>query len=144
MWHDSCSSLSLSFTSCSTAVIVVLLGTIPESLGELKDLIVLNLAGNALEGSIPSTLGSAASLVSVNLGDNKLEGAVPMALGQGKHLKYVRLNGNALEQFDDAWFTPGALKSSELVIFDAANNELKVSCVATILYSMQINKNQQS
>lgn len=104
---------------------VGLTGTIPENLGLLKGLVMVNLAGNDLEGSIPSTLGSAPSLVSVKLSDNKLGGKVPISLGQGKHLKYVRLGKNALEQFDDAWMTTGSLESSKLVIFDVSNNKLK-------------------
>lgn len=120
----------------SLTFISIILGTIPEGLGELKDLIVLNLAENALEGTIPSALGSGASLVSVKLNDNMLEGTVPIALGQGQHLKYVRLEKNALQQFDDAWFATGALESSSLVIFDVAKNDLKVSCAVATLYSL--------
>uniref|UniRef100_A0A0D3AWU5 Uncharacterized protein n=1 Tax=Brassica oleracea var. oleracea TaxID=109376 RepID=A0A0D3AWU5_BRAOL len=56
-------------------------GEIPESIGLLKDLIVLNLSSNGFNGNIPSSLGNLTQLESL---DNELSGQIPPA-PQGPH-----------------------------------------------------------
>ncbi|KAH0899794.1 hypothetical protein HID58_049362, partial [Brassica napus] len=49
-------------------------GEIPESIGLLKDLIVLNLSSNGFNGNIPSSLGNLTQLESLDLSHNELSG----------------------------------------------------------------------
>nr|DAD43520.1 TPA_asm: hypothetical protein HUJ06_001750 [Nelumbo nucifera] len=51
-------------------------GDIPESLGSLGSLIVLNLSSNSLTGSIPSSFGKLSELESLDLSNNKLNGRI--------------------------------------------------------------------
>ncbi|CAN1130431.1 Leucine-rich repeat protein 1 [Linum perenne] len=56
-------------------------GSIPAELGNLKNLIVLDLFNNSLSGSIPSSLGSnLESLKFLRLQDNQLTGEIPKSL----------------------------------------------------------------
>ena len=59
-------------------------GEIPESIGLLKDLIVLNLSSNGFNGNIPSSLGNLTQLESLDLSHNELSGQIPPA-PQGPH-----------------------------------------------------------
>nr|XP_017240075.1 PREDICTED: receptor-like protein 12 [Daucus carota subsp. sativus] len=52
-------------------------GKIPDSLGSLKQVQMLNLANNELTGPIPPSLGSLRQLESLDLSVNKLSGAIP-------------------------------------------------------------------
>ncbi|XP_075636607.1 uncharacterized protein LOC142608824 [Castanea sativa] len=55
-------------------------GPIPETIGELKSLYVLNLSHNALMGKIPLSLGNLSQLESLDLSSNKITGEIPMQL----------------------------------------------------------------
>ncbi|KAL3753444.1 hypothetical protein ACJRO7_000789 [Eucalyptus globulus] len=55
-------------------------GPIPDSLGDLKSLHVLNLSHNAISGSIPPILGNMDQLESLDLSGNYLNGAIPTQL----------------------------------------------------------------
>ncbi|KAJ0546906.1 putative non-specific serine/threonine protein kinase [Helianthus annuus] len=57
-------------------------GPIPESLGRLTNLRVLNLVFNGLTGSIPKALERLRSLEILNLSDNDLTGPIPTFLGK--------------------------------------------------------------
>ncbi|KAM3737754.1 hypothetical protein ACB098_09G080100 [Castanea mollissima] len=58
-------------------------GPIPEKIGELKSLYVLNLSHNSFRDSIPPSLGKLSHLESLDLSSNKLTGAIPMQLADG-------------------------------------------------------------
>ncbi|KAL4595646.1 hypothetical protein ACB092_12G106800 [Castanea dentata] len=55
-------------------------GDIPESIGNIKVLHLLNLSNNMLTGCIPPTLGNLAELESLDLSQNKLIGEIPQQL----------------------------------------------------------------
>ncbi|XP_042942929.1 receptor-like protein 6 [Carya illinoinensis] len=58
-------------------------GPIPEELGGLKYLYILNLSHNAFTGQISSTLGKLSNLESLDLSSNKLTGEIPLQLANG-------------------------------------------------------------
>jgi hypothetical protein len=73
-----------------------LVGHVPD-LSACIALSVLNLSGNAFDddmGEMGAWLAQCLILCELYLGDNKFSGALPAALGQLKHLKYCRLSGN--------------------------------------------------
>ncbi|KAM3698918.1 hypothetical protein ACJW31_06G223100 [Castanea mollissima] len=53
------------------------MGEIPQQLGDLKVLEILNLSHNALSGNIPSTFNQLLGLTSVDLSYNQLKGPIP-------------------------------------------------------------------
>ncbi|WRX28310.1 Leucine-rich repeat - like 10, partial [Theobroma cacao] len=53
-------------------------GPVPEVVGELKDLLVLNFSLNSLTGQIPSSLGNLLALQPLDLSSNMIEGSIPM------------------------------------------------------------------
>ncbi|XP_058214307.1 receptor-like protein 33 [Rhododendron vialii] len=71
-------------------------GNIPDTIGDLKSLYVLNLSHNALTGSIPSSLGNLSKLESLNLSWNKLGGSIPMTLSSLTFLAIMNLSYNQL------------------------------------------------
>ena len=70
-------------------------GSLPESLGELTDLEVLELNYCSLSGEIPACLGNLKHLHVLSLGDNELSGELPEELGN-LDLWTISLNGNNL------------------------------------------------
>ena len=67
-------------------------GQIPSELGNLTNLIWLNLNSNELTGQIPSELGNLSNLESLNLGSNDgLSGQIPSELGNLSNLEYLNL-----------------------------------------------------
>ncbi len=73
-----------------------LTGPIPDALGNLVNLGVLNLGDNALTGPIPSELGRLVNLEWLGLWDNELTGPVPAWLGNLTGLRELHLGDNAL------------------------------------------------
>ena len=73
-----------------------LLGSIPQELGGLSNLEVLQLSRNDLSGSIPSSLGNLSNLQRLALNGNELSGSIPSSLGNLTNLRELRLHGNDL------------------------------------------------
>ena len=95
-------------------------GPIPESLGNLTNLTVLHLYENAFTGSLPSTLGNLTHVFQLKAHTNQLSGTIPSALGSMTALQWLDLSGNL--------FT-GSLPTelgnlSALQVLDAHNNSL--------------------
>lgn len=72
-----------------------LVGTLPDSLPDLSNLLYLDLSGNYLTG-IPASLGSSPSLTHLILDDNNLSGSIPTTLGNLSTLQWLDLNDNDL------------------------------------------------
>ena len=73
-------------------------GTLPESLGSLESLRVLNLSWNDLEGPIPESFARLYKLEHLLLNMNNLTGSIPVDLGkQQARLEQVNLAGNLFE-----------------------------------------------
>ncbi|PRQ32595.1 putative leucine-rich repeat domain, L domain-containing protein [Rosa chinensis] len=71
-------------------------GSIPEEVGELKSLYVLNLSSNALTGEVPSSLGDLQHIESLDLSSNKLTGNIPLQLAKLTFLAVLNLSNNQL------------------------------------------------
>ncbi|GKV50358.1 hypothetical protein SLEP1_g57066 [Rubroshorea leprosula] len=71
-------------------------GPIPDELGQLNSLLLLNLSHNSLNGQIPSSLGKLVELESLDLSSNKLEGKIPEQLTKLTFLSVLNLSHNEL------------------------------------------------
>ncbi|KAI4327408.1 hypothetical protein L6164_019874 [Bauhinia variegata] len=73
-----------------------LLGPIPNDLGLIEHLQILDLSNNSLNGSLPSSIFQASQLQSLNLSNNLLSGEVPDSIVQLRNLQFLNLSDNAL------------------------------------------------
>ena len=71
-------------------------GSIPEQVGQLQALYVLNLSNNALTGQIPSSMGNLCQLESLYFSRNNLNGTIPTSLQQLTFLSFLNLSFNQL------------------------------------------------
>nr|TKS07361.1 hypothetical protein D5086_0000113550 [Populus alba] len=71
-------------------------GGIPEVLGDLKALHLLNLSNNFLRGGIPSSLSNLKEIESLDLSQNKLSGEIPVQLAQLTFLEVFNVSHNLL------------------------------------------------
>ncbi|OIW17947.1 hypothetical protein TanjilG_17783 [Lupinus angustifolius] len=86
---------SLNLTSISVLV-NRLSGEIPKELGNITNLIYLNLEANQFSGPVPSQLGSLSNLQTLILSSNKLSGNIPATFSQLQNLIDFRINDNSL------------------------------------------------
>jgi Leucine-rich repeat (LRR) protein/acetyltransferase-like isoleucine patch superfamily enzyme len=73
-----------------------LVGQIPSELGQLTELVYLDLFRNQLSGPIPAELGDLTNLQELNLGLNQLTGSIPSSLGNLTNLTSLALLFNQL------------------------------------------------
>ncbi|RVW27811.1 putative LRR receptor-like serine/threonine-protein kinase [Vitis vinifera] len=71
-------------------------GTIPTGIGNLTNLIWLDLGANDLTGSIPTTLGRLQKLQRLHIAGNRIRGSIPNDLCHLKNLGYLGLSSNKL------------------------------------------------
>ncbi|KAG7638522.1 putative non-specific serine/threonine protein kinase [Arabidopsis thaliana] len=71
-----------------------LAGTLPESLGSLRNLQTLDLSSNSFTGSVPSSIGNMASLKKLDLSNNAMNGTIAESLGQLAELVDLNLMAN--------------------------------------------------
>ncbi|CAD5320387.1 unnamed protein product [Arabidopsis thaliana] len=71
-----------------------LAGTLPESLGALRNLQTLDLSTNSFTGSVPSSIGNMASLKKLDLSNNAMNGTIAESLGQLAELVDLNLMAN--------------------------------------------------
>ncbi|PSS02999.1 Receptor-like protein kinase [Actinidia chinensis var. chinensis] len=81
---------SLSMENCE------FMGNIPRAIGNLSNLIAVDLQDNDLDGVIPPTIGQLEKLQILALGSNKLQGSIPNDLCHLRNLAYLFLSGNKL------------------------------------------------
>lgn len=72
----------------------LLTGTIPSSLGDLKNLVELNLGRNMLSGAIPSSLGDLEHLQKIDISQNRLHGEVPQSFSNLHSIISIDLSHN--------------------------------------------------
>ncbi|GJY53380.1 kinase RLK-Pelle-LRR-XI-1 family protein [Tanacetum coccineum] len=68
--------------------------TIPSQIGNLKNLLHLDLNHNQFTGLIPSSLGSMVNLTYLDLSHNQFTGLIPSSLGSMVNLTYLDLSHN--------------------------------------------------
>lgn len=73
-----------------------LVGQVPQQLQNLQQLQYLNLSRNGLSGQVPAALSRCVKLISLNLSYNKLSGDVPMSLANLSSLNSLDLSYNGL------------------------------------------------
>ena len=71
-------------------------GEIPELIGNLKGIQLLNISNNLLTGSIPSSLEKLTALEALDLSQNKLSGEIPPQLTQLTFLAFFNVSNNHL------------------------------------------------
>ncbi|PNY17871.1 LRR receptor-like kinase resistance protein [Trifolium pratense] len=74
----------------------LLSGSIPTSFGNFKKIQSLTLNVNKLSGKIPSSLGNLSQVFQLDLSNNMLEGNIPPTIGNCKMLQYLDLSNNHL------------------------------------------------
>lgn len=72
-------------------------GVIPQEIGQLKSLAVLNFSSNSLSGDIPLQLCNLTNLQVLDLSSNHLTGAIPKALNNLHFLSVLNISYNNLE-----------------------------------------------
>ncbi|XP_049936162.1 receptor-like protein 49 [Nymphaea colorata] len=72
-------------------------GEIPNEIGTLEGLVVLNMSNNELVGPIPQTLANLIRLESLDLSRNSLSGNIPVALSRLTFLAKLNLSFNNLQ-----------------------------------------------
>ncbi|XP_004308925.1 PREDICTED: LRR receptor-like serine/threonine-protein kinase EFR-like [Fragaria vesca subsp. vesca] len=95
-------------------------GTIPETLGNLKSLIVLGLDDNLLTGTIPTSFGKLQNLQLLYINSNRLSGRIPSSLGNLTRLSQLYLPENELE----GRIPPNIGNCKQLHEMDISNNKL--------------------
>lgn len=71
-------------------------GEIPNAIGDLTSVYLLNLSHNSMAGAIPKSLGKLRQLGSMDLSVNQLEGEIPKELAQLTFLSVLNLSHNKL------------------------------------------------
>ncbi|KAJ9693308.1 hypothetical protein PVL29_012175 [Vitis rotundifolia] len=110
-------SFNLQYLSLSDNQIT---GTIPNSIGHITSLRVVDFSRNNLTGSIPSTINNCFRLIVLDLGNNNLSGKIPKSLGQLQWLESLHLNHNKLSRE-----LPSSFQNlSRLELLDLSYNQL--------------------
>nr|GMD15532.1 MDIS1-interacting receptor like kinase 2-like [Ipomoea batatas] len=69
-------------------------GSIPPAIGDLSNLVFLDLSYNWFDGSIPPQIGNLTELQHLDLNCNSMSGVIPHQIGKLRELQYLDLNGN--------------------------------------------------
>ncbi|KAM3327638.1 hypothetical protein P3S68_033687 [Capsicum galapagoense] len=119
------STIPLNFSSYLTTLSLprtrnILNGTIPQCLGEMNVLQVLDLNNNRLSGTINTTFTTENRLHIINLYGNRLKGKVPPSLINFTYLEFLDLGNNELNDTFPSWL--GGLP--DLKILSLRSNKL--------------------
>ena len=74
----------------------MIVGSIPSSIGNLRNLLKLDFRANHLSGAIPPELGQLTKMTDLDLSNNNLIGAVPIEIANLTHLSRLGLQGEQL------------------------------------------------
>ncbi|KAL1556246.1 receptor-like protein EIX1 [Salvia divinorum] len=72
-------------------------GEIPQSFGNLQQLVALQMHGNGFSGELPLNLRLCQGLRLIDVGGNKLTGEIPTWIGQLHEMQFVNLRRNKLQ-----------------------------------------------
>ncbi|PWA75372.1 leucine-rich repeat protein [Artemisia annua] len=109
-------------------------GNLPQQLGNLRNLVQIDLNNNSISGSVPESLGNLSSLQTFELGNNLLSGPIPDSIGRLSSLLTVYLPDNSITgPLPDSL---GRLSSLELL--NLSNNEINGSLPRSIGQLMKL------
>lgn len=95
-------------------------GTLPASLGQLKNLKKLELSFNPISGTIPAELGNLEQLEVLAINGTAVSGNIPESLGRLSNLKQLHLSSNQL-----SGMVPESLgKLRKIEVFNVFDNDL--------------------
>ncbi|XP_020597851.1 LRR receptor-like serine/threonine-protein kinase FLS2 [Phalaenopsis equestris] len=110
-------------------------GILPEWLGELQNLRILNLAYNIITGPIPQNLGNLSHLIQLSLDGNQLNSSLPSTLGNLSKLEVFGVSSNRLTgTVNEEHFS----KLSRLKILLMSSNPLTVKFISSWVPPFQI------
>jgi Leucine-rich repeat (LRR) protein len=96
-------------------------GILPESLGKLKQLRVLNLAFNSLTGELPSSLAEMSKLEVIKIEMNRFKGSLPESLGELEELREL----TAFNNFFTGSIPESVGQLTELKVLNLSSNNLR-------------------
>ena len=107
-------------------------GTLPDEFGSyFPAMIECLLPGNHFTGNIPSTMGNMANLVHLNLANNNFSGQIPKSIGSIPMLQIADFSGNQLSSLEEGM----KFKSQSLEVLILAGN--KGLTMNTLLEAME-------
>ncbi|KAM5554383.1 receptor-like protein 6 [Rosa sericea] len=114
-------------------------GPVPLSLGNLRDLIYLDLSYNKFNGQIPTaTLGNLRDLIHLDLSDNEFNGQIPTAtLGNLRDLIHLALSHN---EFNGQIPTASLGNLTQLTYLSLSNNHFHGSVPQSLFTLMNLQK----
>ncbi|KAM5556640.1 hypothetical protein ABKV19_024163 [Rosa sericea] len=119
-------------------------GKIPETLGNLNNLILLGLEENLFTGTIPASLGKLQKLQGLYLNSNRLSGRIPSSLGNLTQLFQLYLSANELE----GSIPPNIGNCQHLGEMDISHNKLSGDIPSQVIglssFSLLLNLSQNS
>ncbi|XP_048235230.1 probable leucine-rich repeat receptor-like protein kinase At1g35710 [Ricinus communis] len=95
-------------------------GSIPQEIGNLSELLYLDLSNNYVSGNIRSGMGLLSSLEILYLDKNEIEGSLPQEIGNFRSLKWF----TAAENFLSGIIPPGISRATQLQVLDFSSNKL--------------------
>ncbi|PRP82071.1 putative leucine-rich repeat receptor-like protein kinase [Planoprotostelium fungivorum] len=72
----------------------LLTGTIPPSIGQMKNLALFHVSGNSMNGNLPDTWDQMSSLVEIGLYANNFTGEIPPSIYRSTKLEVLYMNNN--------------------------------------------------
>jgi serine/threonine protein kinase/Leucine-rich repeat (LRR) protein len=124
-WYGVTCEAGVSLSSLSLSA-VGLVGTLPETIGLLGTIAVLNLGYNSISGTIPASIGQLTTLTELHLPSNDLRGAVPSTMANlSSTLQVMDLSSNLLTGTVPVWLD--SFQALELVDLSTNRFHGKVS-----------------
>lgn len=95
-------------------------GELPETIGNLKNLRILEMSFNKINGDLPTTLRNLNKLEVLAFNGNEITGTIPASIGEISNLKQLHLSSNKL-----TGSVPDSMNNlSELEVFNVFDNNL--------------------
>ncbi|KAL3635749.1 hypothetical protein CASFOL_020296 [Castilleja foliolosa] len=95
-------------------------GSIPDSLCQMKSLETLDLSKNRLSGNIPDCWGNFESLYTARLSSNQFSGDIPNSIGGAQNLAILQLNNNSFT----GQLSTTLKNCTRLMLLDVGENKL--------------------
>lgn len=132
-WNKLTGEIPLKLGNCTKLVVLNLqgnwlAGSIPDNLGQLKQLRALMVGSNHLTGTLPQSLTQCTSLLLLDVSNNSLAGGIPSWLSQVPTLEFLAIQNNRFSGPIPVEITT----LSVLKYMDASNNSLEGSILPAL------------